>query len=351
VALAVNHTSLVGDRHLADTLLALGVRVRCLFAPEHGIRGTAGAGEKLRDGTDPVTGLPVFSLYGKNKKPTPEQLSGIDLVVFDIQDVGVRFYTYISTMTYLMEACAERSIPFVVLDRPNPNGHYVDGPMLKPECRSFVGMHPVPVVYGLTIGEYAGMVNGQGWLEGGVRCSLQVILCSNYTHETLYAPPVPPSPNLPDLRSIYLYPSICLFEGTEVSEGRGTDKPFQCFGHPDYPKGEGTVVFVPAPRPSAKQPKWQGTPCVGFDLSGADLSGLREKRGLDLSYLIRFYRELPKKERFFKDDRFFDLLAGNRELARQIAEGLDESAIRATWKAELEAYSALRQRYLLYPLR
>lgn len=351
VALVVNHTSMVGGRHLADTLLALGVGVKCLFAPEHGIRGTAGAGEKLRDGRDPATGLPVFSLYGKNKKPTAEQLAGVDLVVLDIQDVGVRFYTYISTLTYTMEACAELEIPLWVLDRPNPNGHYVDGPVLRPECRSFVGMHPVPIVYGLTIGEYARMVNGEGWLEGGRRCSLEVVPCAGYTHETPYSPPVPPSPNLPDLRSIYLYPSICLFEGTEVSEGRGTDKPFQCFGHPDFPPGRGTVAFVPSSRPAAKDPKWRDRTCIGFDLSGEDPGKWREKRKLDLSHLLAFYRGLPDKAEFFRKDGFFDLLAGNRLLARQIADGLDEESIRKTWEDDLAAYRAIRKKYLIYPLR
>ncbi|MFM8448752.1 MAG: exo-beta-N-acetylmuramidase NamZ domain-containing protein, partial [Haliscomenobacter sp.] len=240
VGLVLNHTATVDKSHLLDTLLALGVRVEKVFVPEHGLRGTADAGEKVTDGKDPRTGVSVVSLYGKKRKPSPEDLAGIDVLLFDIQDVGVRFYTYISTLHYVMEGCAEANFPLMVLDRPNPNGHFVDGPILDTAYRSFVGMHPIPVAHGMTIGEYAKMINGERWLKDGIQCALEVIPCAGYTHDTPYDLPLKPSPNLPNMRSIYLYPSICYFEGTQVSLGRGTDKQFQVLGTPGFPKGDYT---------------------------------------------------------------------------------------------------------------
>ncbi|MCB0376416.1 MAG: DUF1343 domain-containing protein, partial [Sinomicrobium sp.] len=263
-----NQTSIIGaGTHLVDSLLALGVTVTKVFAPEHGFRGTADAGERIQDGTDPNTGLPVISLYGNNKKPTKAQLTGLDIVVFDIQDVGARFYTYISTLDYVMEACAEAGVPVMVLDRPNPNGHYVDGPVLEPEYRSFVGMHPVPVVHGMTIGEYAKMINGEGWLADGKQCELIVIPIKNYDHNTAYSLPVKPSPNLPNDKAVNLYPSLCFFEGTNVSVGRGTDMQFQVYGSPFLP--ERGFRFVPEPNEGAKKPPYQGTICYGEDLRNA----------------------------------------------------------------------------------
>ncbi len=346
VGLIVNHTSVVGTTHLVDTLLALGIELVRIFAPEHGFRGTADAGEPLEDGLDARTGLPVISLYGKKKKPTSEDLAGLDLLVYDIQDVGARFYTYISTMSLAMEACAEQGIPFAVLDRPNPNGHYVDGPVLDTAFRSFVGMHPVPVVYGMTPGEYARMVNGEGWLGRGLRCSLSVIPCSGYTHQTPYELPVPPSPNLPNMRAVYLYPSLCFFEPTVVSVGRGTDKQFQVIGAPDAPIG--TYSFVPRARPGARHPKHEGQRCRGFDLSSLPPEAVRQRARIDLGWLIRFYEAWPDKASFFLSEKGFDRLAGTDRLRAQLASGLSEAQIRASWQNELERFLAIRSRYLLY---
>ena len=264
VAIVANATSVVKGTHLVDTLLTLGVEVKRVFAPEHGFRGKADAGEHVNDEVDAATGLPIISLYGKNKKPSKEQLTEIQAVVFDIQDVGVRFYTYLSTLHYVMEACAENDIPLIVLDRPNPNGFYIDGPMMESGFESFVGLHPVPLVYGMTIGEYAQMINGEGWLANGASCDLTVVKCQAYDHEILYELPIPPSPNLPNMSSVYLYPSLALFEGTVVSVGRGTDFPFQVVGHPDFEPGP--FRFTPAPNEGAKYPKLEGVKCKGLDL-------------------------------------------------------------------------------------
>ncbi len=346
VALLVNNTSMAGPAHLADTLLSRGVKVVKIFAPEHGFRGEADAGEQVKDGKDAQTGIPLVSLYGSKRKPGAEDLAGIDWVVFDIQDVGARFYTYISTMHYVMEACAENGVSFMVLDRPNPNGHYVDGPVLDTAFRSFVGMHPVPVVHGMTVGEYARMINGEGWLEGGRQCGLEVIPCAGYTHSTPYALPVRPSPNLPNMRAIYLYPSICFFEGTVASEGRGTPNQFQVYGHPDFPKGDYT--FTPAPMFGAKSPKLEGELCRGFSLVDRSPEDIRAEARLNLGYLIGFYRDFPDKDNFFLKTNFFDKLAGGAHLREQVIAGRTETEIRQSWQEGLEGFKKIRRKYLLY---
>lgn len=347
VGLVVNPTSVIGATHLVDTLLSAGVAVRQIFAPEHGFRGTADAGETVTDGRDSQTGLPIISLYGDNKKPKPAQLEGLDVVVFDIQDVGVRFYTYISTLHYVMEACAEQGIKVLVLDRPNPNGHYVDGPILDPEFKSFVGMHRVPVVHGMTVGEYAKMVNGEGWLKGGVKCDLEVVACQNYTHATPYELPVKPSPNLPNNRSIYLYPSLCFFEGTVVSVGRGTNTQFQVYGHPDSPVG--AYYFTPEPMPGAKHPKLEGKRCRGYTLATTVPGEIRQQAQLNLSYLVNFYQAYPDKANFFLETLFIDKLAGTDALRKAIIAGQSAKEIRASWAEGLAAYREMREGYLLYP--
>ena len=346
VALVVNQTSMVGEVHLVDKLLGLGVRVQKIFAPEHGFRGTADAGEQVTDGRDTRTGLPIVSLYGKNKKPSPEMMQGLDLVIFDIQDVGARFYTYISTMTYVMEACAEMGISFMVLDRPNPNGHYVDGPVLEKAQSSFVGLHQVPVVHGMTVAEYAYMVNEEGWLKDSVQCSLSYIKCKNYDHNTPYKLPVKPSPNLPNTRSIYLYPSLCFFEGTSFSIGRGTNTQFQVIGHPENTFGD--YEFTPVPMPGAKYPKHENKSCKGLDLSTLDSEILSKNKRLELSYLLDMYANFEDKDAFFNSNNFFDLLAGNETLQAQIKAGKSEAEIRATWADNLQRFKAIRQKYLLY---
>jgi uncharacterized protein YbbC (DUF1343 family) len=344
IGLVVNQTSRIGNRLLPDTLLALGIGVKKIFAPEHGFRGKADAGEKVDDETDPVTGLPVISLYGQHKKPTPEDLKGLDLVIFDIQDVGVRFYTYIYTMTYVMEACAENGIPVLILDRPNPNGHYVEGPVMQSCCTSFIGMHPVPVVHGMTIAEYANMANGEGWLKNGVKCNLDFVLCKNYDHNKPYDLPVRPSPNLPNMRSVYLYPSLCFFEGTSFSVGRGTGYPFQVFGHPGFKAGDYT--FTPRSMEGASNPKFKDQPCKGISLAGKNPRAIRDRAALTLKYLINSYRDFEDKGHFF--NKTFTLLAGNHELQEQIEAGLSEMEIRITWTEELENYKQIRKKYLLY---
>lgn len=346
VALLVNQTSMVGKTHLVDTLLALGVKVSRIFAPEHGFRGQADAGEKVRDGKDLQTGLPIISLYGSSRKPPAEALEGIDWVVFDIQDVGARFYTYIGSMHYAMEACAEQGVRFMVLDRPNPNGHYVDGPVLDTAYRSFVGMHPVPVVHGMTVGEYARMINGEGWLLGGRQCELTAVPCAGYTHDTPYELPVAPSPNLPNMRAIYLYPSTCFFEGTVASEGRGTTNQFQVYGHPDYPAGNYT--FTPVSMPGAKQPKLEGRLCRGYSLADKHPDSIRAGAMVNLSYLIEFYRNFPDKENFFLENLFFDKLAGGSRLRQQIIAGKTEAEIRKSWQEGLDSFRKIRRKYLLY---
>ncbi len=345
VALLVNQTSVIDRVHVVDSLINLGISVEKIFAPEHGFRGDADAGEAVKNGIDTKTGIPIISLYGNKKKPSKEDLAGIETVIFDIQDVGARFYTYISAMSYLMEACGENKVDFIVFDRPNPNGHYIDGPVLKDE-KSFVGMHEVPVVHGMTIGEYAQMVNGESWLANGINCKLTVIECENYNHNTFYELPIKPSPNLPNMRAIYLYPSLCFFEGTTVSEGRGTNKQFQVYGHPKYSGGDFT--FTPQSMPGAKHPKQEGQLCRGYDLTKIPIETIRNERKLNLEYLINFYKTFPEGETFFLENNFFDKLAGSSKLRNQIINGMDAEAIRASWKEELENFKKKRKKYLLY---
>ncbi len=346
VALVVNQTSTIDDIHLVDTLLSRNIRIKSIFAPEHGFRGKADAGETIKDTKDTKTGIPVLSLYGNKKKPSKEDLAGIDMVVFDIQDVGVRFYTYISTLHYIMEACAEQNIPLIVLDRPNPNAHYIDGEILNPAFKSFVGMHPVPTVYGMTIGEYAQMINGEGWLDNHIKALLTVIPCHNYNHNTYYELPINPSPNLPDKRSILLYPSICFFEGTTLSLGRGTDRPFQYIGHPAL---KSPFSFIPKPTEGAKHPPLEGKPCYGQDLSSMSLSELRASKTIDLSYLIDFYQQMQiAGQKYWLDNHFIDKLAGSDQLRKQISNGASEDTIKASWQAGLQAFKKIRSKYLLY---
>ena len=345
VGLLINHTSLLpleGDTvHLLDYLLQEGVNVTTIFTPEHGFRGTADAGEKVNSGKDEKTGLPIVSLYGSNKKPTKEQLENIDVLIFDIQDVGARFYTYISSMHYAMEASAENGKKFIVLDRPNPHGHSVDGPVLEPEFRSFVGMHPVPVVHGLTVGELAKMINEEGWLAGGKKVELEVVPMDHYTHATPYTLPVKPSPNLPNQQAILLYPSLCFFEGTPISVGRGTPFPFQVAGYPE--EDFGSFTFTPVSSPGAKSPKHENELAYGIDLRNVPAP-----KQLELSYLIDFYKAYEPKDKFFIP--FFDLLAGTDKLKKQIMSGATEEEIRQSWEPELEDYRQMRKKYLLYPL-
>ena len=340
VALVVNHTSLVGSTHLVDTLLSRGVDVVQVFAPEHGFRGAQEAGETVENSIDKATGLPIVSLYGTNKKPTAAQLQDIDAVVFDIQDVGVRFYTYISTMSYVMEACAEQGKMVVILDRPNPNGDYVDGPILQPSQRSFVGLHPIPIVHGLTVAELAYMINEEKWLANGVRCTLKLIEMENYHHQLIYHLPVKPSPNLPNYQSIRLYPSLCLFEGSQVSIGRGTQFPFQVYGHPHF--SDSNFSFTPVAIPGMDQnPKHKDLVCGGVDLREIDAPTFT------LSYVLDAYQKFENKDQFFK--KYFNLLAGNELLMGQIESGLNETEIRSSWEADLQNFKTMRKSYLLYP--
>lgn len=341
VALVVNHTSLVGQTHLADTLISLGVVVRKIFAPEHGFRGMAANGEEVRDGVDVRTGLPLVSLYGSNRKPTAEQVSDIDMIIFDIQDVGVRFYTYISTMHYVMETCAENGKTLVVLDRPNPHGGYVDGPILQPAFKSFVGMHPIPIVHGLTVGELAMMINGEGWLDQKKKCKLEVITMKNWKHGDDYTLPVKPSPNLPNQQSIRLYPSICLLEQTVISVGRGTEFPFQVIGNPLLTSlpFQFTPVTVPG---VALNPPHENKLCYGLDLRKAEVPPR-----LDLHYVLDMYKLHPEKDKFFIG--MFDKIAGTDKFKQQIRDGLTEKQIRDSWAQELSTYSRMRSKYLLYP--
>ena len=346
IGLVVNHTSTVFDKHLVDTLIDAGINVHRIFSPEHGFRGTADAGAHIEDQTDPNSGVPVISLYGKKRKPGKADLAGIDLMVFDIQDVGARFYTYISTMHYVMSACGEAGIPFMVLDRPNPNGHYVDGPIREEVYTSFVGMHPVPVVYGMTIGEYASMINEEGWLDNGVRCKLMVIPCQNYTHQSTYTLPIPPSPNLPNHRSVLLYPSLCFFEGTPLSIGRGTDTQFQVIGHPDIQ--EYTYQFTPGPSPGAQNPKLNGKLCFGESFENITPQDILQEGKINLSYLIKYYGLFPDKSTFFNSNGWIDKLAGTASLRKDIEAGKSEDEIRASWKEDLGAFKEIRKKHLIY---
>ena len=338
VGLVVNHSSTVRNGHLLDTLLAMGVElvnVPKVFAPEHGFSGKADAGEDVA--SEKRARYELISLFGEKRKPDPQDLDGLDVIVFDMQDVGVRFYTYISTMHYVMQVCAQRNVPFIVLDRPNPNGSYVDGPFLKPGQESFVGLHPVPIVHGLTIGELAQMINGEGWLGDDLKCDLTVVPVKNWAHDIPYSLPVRPSPNLPNDLSIALYPSICLFEGTIVSVGRGTSAPFQQIGHPDYP--DTSYVFVPEPTEGAKNPLHQGKKCYGVDFSKEEI-----QYQFTIEPLIDFYNKMGKPKNFFTS--YIKNLAG--DLDDQIKSGMTAEEIRASWQTELEAFKKLRTKYLIY---
>ena len=343
IAVVANQTSVVNGVHLVDTLLSLQLNVVKVFAPEHGFRGDADAGQHIGHSTDDKTGLPLVSLYGSNKKPTDQQLADVDIIIYDIQDVGVRFYTYISTLHYVMEACADNNKQMVVLDRPNPNGHYIDGPVLEPQYKSFVGMHPVHIVYGMTIGEYAMMINGEGWLHNSKRCQLWVIPCKNYKHKLPYSLPVAPSPNLRTDAAIALYPSLCLFEATSVSVGRGTDKPFEIYGHPKFPVG--SYQFMPIPTIGAKSPLHMNKLCQGIELT---LSTTKRPYQINLNYLIEAKELLGDTNVFIDQTAFFNRLAGTATLKEQLDKGWSAKEIRATWRPGLDAFLQTRSKYLLY---
>jgi uncharacterized protein YbbC (DUF1343 family) len=345
VALFSNHTGKIGPRHLPDVLVENNVNLVAIFSPEHGFRGDAGAGEAVSGSVDQETGVPVFSLYsGNTGKPDAGTMRKFDLLVVDIQDVGLRFYTYYITMVKLMDACAEHHKKLIILDRPNPNGHYVDGPLLNMKYKSGVGWLPIPVVHGMTLGELAQMVNGEKWLPEARRCDLTVIRCKNYTHQTFYQLPVPPSPNLPNMTAVYLYPSICYFEATPVSLGRGTALPFQIFGHPDM-KGY-SYSFTPRSMPSAKEPPQKDRLCYGVNLSELPIEEIREK-GLDLSYLIEAYRNLDQGDRFFSP--FFEKLIGVDYVRKMIEQGRSAAEIRTMWQDDVIQFKRQRRPYLLYP--
>ena len=343
VGVLTNQTGRIGTTHLVDSLHALGVDIRMVFAPEHGFRGEADAGEAVGNGVDVRTGIPIVSVYGAGKQPGEEYMSQLDVVLFDIQDVGLRYYTYLSSMYYMMQACADAGVEMIVLDRPNPNGFYVDGPVLDLRYRSFVGMLPIPTVHGMTLGELARMINGEGWLDRGKQCTLQVIPCRHYTHRMHYQLPVAPSPNLPNMRAVYLYSSLCFFEGTPVSLGRGTDAPFQLYGHPDL---KGSFDFTPHATAGAKNPPLKDQNCHGVDLRRVPDDKIIWHRGVDLSYLIDCYHQLGDKEKFFTP--FFDKLTGADYVRTMIVAGATAEQIKARWKTDVQRFCAQRKPYLLY---
>ncbi|MBB3698836.1 DUF1343 domain-containing protein [Flammeovirga yaeyamensis] len=343
VGLLVNQTSQIQGRHIVDSLYALGVNIEMIFAPEHGFRGDEDAGAHVKDAVDPKTGVKIYSIYGKNKRPSPELLKQVDIVLFDIQDVGCRFYTYISSMHYMMEACQEANIPMLVLDRPNPNGMYIDGPVLKEEFSSFVGMHPIPILHGLTVGELAKMINGEKWLRSEEECDLTVVPVKNYDHSMAYSLPVKPSPNLPNDQSILMYPSLCFFEATPVSIGRGTDFPFQVIGYNNKEMGEFT--FTPRSiEGAASNPVLKGEQCFGEDLRKV------AEGGLDLSYIIKWNEQFKKEtnESVISKKKWMDLLSGTDQLRKQIEEGKSEKKIKISWKSDLDNYKSMRNKYLIY---
>tara|TARA_S200000501_G_scaffold374612_1_gene424585 strand:+ start:150 stop:1289 length:1140 start_codon:yes stop_codon:yes gene_type:complete len=337
IAIVGNQTTMINNTHLVDTLLSLGIKVNKVFAPEHGFRGDSDAGANIKDTIDVKTGIPIISIYGKNKKPNSEHLKEIDIIIFDIQDVGARFYTYISTLHYIMQSAAENDIDVIVLDRPNPNGHYIDGPIKKNEFTSFVGMHPIPIVHGMTIGEYAKMIIGENWITR--ICNLTVINMKNYNHNMIYELPIQPSPNLPNSRSINLYPSLCLFEGTNVSVGRGTEYPFQHFGSPYL---EQEYNFIPKSMKGSKYPKHENKKCFGTDLRFQD-NYLTE---INLNWIIDAYQQSYQKDKFFNS--FFDKLAGTEKLRLQIISGKTSKEIKESWKKDLMEFKKIRDKYLIY---
>lgn len=346
VALLINQTSVIDSTSLLDTLLKKDIKVVKIFVPEHGFRGFSEAGEVVKDGNDKATGLPIVSLYGKNKKPQKAQLADVDLVIYDLQDVGARFYTYISTLQYMMEACAENGKKLMILDRPNPNGHYVDGPVLDIALRSFVGMQPIPIVYGMTAGEYARMLVGEKWFNGADKLDMTVIDCENYDHTVKYELPVNPSPNLRNMAAVYVYPSLCLFEGTVMSVGRGTSAPFQQWGHPDL-FDKTLYSFTPGNTPGAPEVLYAYRKCYGqiAAIDGREAT-IITRNSIRLFWLIRAYQWYPYKDKFFND--FFEKLAGTKQLRKQVEEGLTEDQIKATWQDDLKAFKQIRKKYLLY---
>jgi uncharacterized protein YbbC (DUF1343 family) len=363
VAVFANQTSVVGKTHLVDTLAKLGIKLVKIFGPEHGFRGVADAGEHVKDGIDTKSGLPVISLYGNHKKPTKEDLQDVDVVIFDIQDVGVRFYTFISSLEYVLEACLENKKSLLVLDRPNPNGFYIDGPVLDMKFKSFIGMQPIPIVYGMTVGEYALMLAGENWLsqeanknyryknsienEATLPFLLKVISCKSYDHKTKYTLPINPSPNLREMQSIYMYPSTCFFEGTVLSEGRGTDKPFQIFGHPAY--SNTLFPFMPKPNEGAKSSKCFNQQCYGWNLADTKENVLKTLDGkIQLKYLLEAYKLFPNKDSFFLVNNFFNKLAGNDVLMKQVKAGKTEKEIKNSWEKDLVKFKGIRKKYLLY---
>ncbi len=346
VGLVVNTASVAGEILLIDRLLRDSMDIRLIFSPEHGFRMQAEAGEKVDHSIDAKTGIRVVSLYGKNRKPSSDDMREIDIILFDLQDVGVRFFTYISTMTYMMEACQNAGVPMIVLDRPNPNGFYIDGPVLEPACKSFVGLHPVPVVYGMTIGEYAMMVNGEGWLPDKKKCRLTVIPLTGYLRNQVFAPVVRPSPNLPDINAILLYPSLCFFEGTTVSVGRGTPFPFEVYGHPAFDSTRFSFTPLPVSGMSSDPPH-NGVRCFGEDLRNFYTRNPQKKGRITLEWLIKGYRQLKSKEQFF--NAYFNQLAGTSVLRDQIEQGFSEKKIRDSWGPGLERFRKIRSKYLLYP--
>ena len=346
VGLVVNHTSMIGSIHLVDSLISLGVDIKVIWAPEHGFKGTAYNGEKVENDiyNDKIE---IKSLYGKNKKPAAVDISKVDVVIFDIQDVGARFYTYISTLHYVMEAAAETETKVVILDRPNPNAHYIDGPVRKDEFKSFVGLHPVPIVYGMTIGEYGQMINGERWLDKGVQCELSIIKNSNYNHSSVYQLPIPPSPNLPNQLSILLYPSLCLIEGTVVSAGRGTDMQFQVFGHPAFP--DNGFKYTPRSMSSSKYPKHQDKEVNAIDLRSESVLKIKAESALNLSYIITSHKYLADNEGgFFLKNNFINKLSGTKLFKEQILSGKTEAEIKESWQSDIEAFKKVRSKYLLY---
>ncbi|MEZ4859119.1 MAG: DUF1343 domain-containing protein [Flavobacteriaceae bacterium] len=343
VGVVANQTSIAkNDIHLVDFLLSEGIAIQKIFSPEHGFRGTEDAGAEVKDGKDTKTGLPIFSLHGKNRKPTPEQMQDLEVMVFDIQDVGVRFYTYLSTLHLVMEACAEANVPLIVLDRPNPNAHYIDGPMMEVANTSFLGMHPVPLVYGMTIGEYAQMINGEGWLKDGMPCPLTVIPIKNYSHQTPYSLPIRPSPNLPNDQAINLYPSLGLLEGTNLNAGRGTEMQFQILGSPYLPKDKYPFTYTPQPNFGSSSPKFKGLECHGLDLRNTP-----KLSTVDLRFIIDAYHNYAKKSEFF-NTKNFTAHAGTAKLQQQIESGLSAEAIRESWKPQLNEFKKVREKYLIY---
>jgi uncharacterized protein YbbC (DUF1343 family) len=346
VAVVVNQTSLVKKTLLVDTLLSLGIHITKIFAPEHGFYGTADAGATIKNGKDKnaSTAITIVSIYGKHYKPTPEDMKGVDIVVYDLQDVGVRFFTYVSTLHYVMEACAEANKPFIVLDRPDPNGFFVDGPVLDTNCRSFVGLDPVPIVYGMTPAEYARMLNGEKWLKNGKQCNLTCVSVQGYNHKDLYELPVKPSPNLPNMAAVYLYPSLALFEGTTISVGRGTDLPFQIIGCPGLQNA--TYTFTPESRPGATDPMYKGQLCKGYDLSQFGAVLMKNYQKLYFFWLKGTLKNSPDQAHFFNS--YFRCLAGTDELQKQIEQGQTDEQIRKSWEPKLTQFKAIRKRYLLY---